>query len=58
MREKRDAVDPETETFQGIGIVLFLKLDVEYSVVYFSILIIIDTYYFENMKYFIMKNIS
>lgn len=58
MLGKRDAVEPGTQTFQGIGFVLFLKLDVEYSVVYFSILIIIYTYYFENVKYFIIKNIS
>lgn len=58
MQAKRDAVEPGTETFQDIDIVLFLKLNVEASVVYLSILIIIYTYYFENVKYFIIKNIS
>lgn len=58
MQVKRDAVEPGTETFQDIDIVLFLKLNVESSVVYLSILIIIYTYDFENVKYFIIKNIS
>lgn len=57
MRGKRDAVEQE-QSFQGIYSVLFLKLDVKYSVVYFSILITICTYYFENVKCFIIKNIS
>lgn len=43
MQVKRDAVEPGTETFQDIDIVLFLKLNVESSVVYLSILIIIYT---------------